>query len=59
MTEPGIICLNCKTEIKTESLAAPLNAITCEQFEQQLAQRDGDIAQRGQIMCEKAAGSIL
>uniref|UniRef100_E6QTC4 DUF2130 domain-containing protein n=1 Tax=mine drainage metagenome TaxID=410659 RepID=E6QTC4_9ZZZZ len=54
MTEPTIICPNCKTEIKlTESLAAPLIAATRKQFEQQLAQKDSDIAQREQVMRDK------
>jgi len=51
MTEPTITCPNCKTEIKlTESLAAPLIAATRQQFEQQLAQKDRDIAAREQAM---------
>jgi hypothetical protein len=51
MTEPTIICPNCKLEIKlTESLAAPLLESTRRQFEQQLAQKDNDIAQREQAM---------
>lgn len=54
MTEPTIICPNCKTEIKlTESLAAPLIAVTRKQFEQQLAEKDSDIAKREQAMREK------
>lgn len=54
MTEPTIVCPNCKTEIKlTESLAAPLIAATRQQFEQQLAQKDEDIAQREQAMRDK------
>lgn len=54
MTEPTIICPNCKTEIKlTESLAAPLIAATRQQFEQQLAQKDNDIAKREQLMRDK------
>jgi len=54
MTEPTIICPNCKLEIKlTESLAAPLLESTRRQFEQQLAQKDSDIAQREQAMREK------
>ncbi|MBI3406832.1 MAG: DUF2130 domain-containing protein [Planctomycetes bacterium] len=54
MTEPTITCPNCKTEIKlTESLAAPLIESTRKQFEQQLAQKDSDIAQREQAMREK------
>lgn len=54
MTEPTITCPNCKTEIKlTESLAAPLIAATRQQFEQQLAQKDRDIAAREQAMRDK------
>jgi hypothetical protein len=54
MTEPTITCPNCKTEIKlTESLAAPLIAATRQQFEQQLAQKDNDIAKREQAMRDK------
>ncbi len=54
MTEPTITCPNCKAEIKlTESLAAPLIAATSQQFEQQLAQKDNDIAQREQVMRDK------
>ena len=47
MTEPTIICPNCKTEIKlTESLAAPLIESTRREFEQRLAQKDADFAKR-------------
>jgi hypothetical protein len=54
MTEPTIICPNCKSEIKlNESLAAPLIEATRKQFEQQLAQKDNDIAQREQSIREK------
>jgi exonuclease VII large subunit len=54
MTEPTIICPNCKTEIKlTESLAAPLIESTRKQIEQQLAQKDSDIASREQAIREK------
>ncbi|MFZ3173449.1 MAG: DUF2130 domain-containing protein [Thiobacillus sp.] len=54
MTEPTIICPNCKTEIKlTESLAAPLIAATRQQFEQKLAQKDSDIVKREQAMRDK------
>ena len=54
MTEPTIICPNCKSEIKlTESLAAPLIEATRMQFEQQLAQKDSDIATREQVMRDK------
>lgn len=54
MTEPTIVCPNCKTEIKlTESLAAPLIESTRRQFEQRLAQKDTEIIQREQVMREK------
>lgn len=54
MTEPTIICPNCKTEIKlTESLAAPLIEAIRKQYEQQLTQKDTDIAKREQAMREK------
>ncbi|GMR05987.1 MAG: DUF2130 domain-containing protein [Gammaproteobacteria bacterium] len=54
MTEPTITCPKCKTEIKlTESLAAPLIESTRQQFEQQLEQKDSDIAQREQAIREK------
>ena len=54
MTEPTITCPTCKAEIKlTESLAAPLIESTRRQFEQQLAQKDSDIAQREQAMRDK------
>jgi len=54
VTEPTIICPNCKTEIKlTESLAAPLIESTRKQFELQLAQKDRDVAQREHAMREK------
>jgi hypothetical protein len=54
MAEPTIICPNCKTEIRlTESLAAPLIESTRRQFEQQLAQKDSDIAKREQAMIDK------
>lgn len=62
MTEPTIICPNCKTEIKlTESLAAPLIESTRKQYEQQLAQKENDIATREQAAREKwieATGAI-
>lgn len=54
MTEPTIICPNCNTEIKlNESLAAPLIAATRKQYEQQMAQKDSEIAQREQAMRDK------
>ena len=54
MTEPTIICPNCKTEIKlTESLAAPLLAATKQDFEKRLAQKDTDIAKRETALRER------
>jgi hypothetical protein len=54
MTEPTITCPNCKTEIRlTESLAAPLLAATRAQFEQQLNQKDQEIAARELGLREK------
>lgn len=54
MTEPTIICPNCRTEIRlTESLAAPLIAATRQQFEKQLSQKDAEIAQREQGVRDK------
>ncbi len=54
MTEPTITCPNCTTEIRlTESLAAPLIEATRKQFEQQLSQKDKDIAAREKITRDK------
>lgn len=56
MTEPTIICPNCKTEIKlTESLAAPLLAATKQEFEKRLVQKDVDIAKRESTLREQEA----
>src|ERR1700737_4917535 len=47
MSEPTIVCPNCKTEIKlNESLAAPLIAATRQQYEQKMAAKDADVAKR-------------
>jgi hypothetical protein len=56
MTEPTIICPQCKTEIKlTESLAAPLLEVTKREFEQRLAQKDADTAKREAALREREA----
>jgi hypothetical protein len=56
MTEPTIICPQCKTEIKlTESLAAPLLEATKRDFEQRLAQKDADAAKRDTALREREA----
>jgi hypothetical protein len=47
MTELTITCPNCRTEIKlTESLAAPLIADTRKRYEEQLAQKEVEVANR-------------
>jgi hypothetical protein len=47
MSEPTIVCPNCKTEFKlNESLAAPLIAATRRQYEQKMAVKDADVAKR-------------
>ena len=54
MAEPTITCPNCKTEIRlTESLAAPLIAATRKQFEDQLSQKDAEVAEREEGIREK------
>ena len=54
MTEPTITCPKCKAEIRlTESLAAPLISATRQQYEQQLLQKDGEIATREQGIRER------
>lgn len=54
MTEPTIICPNCKTEIRlTESLAAPLIESTRRQFEEKIARKDAEVAQREQTLREQ------
>ncbi|MFH0351641.1 MAG: DUF2130 domain-containing protein [Chromatiales bacterium] len=54
MTEPTITCPNCKTEIKlTESLAAPLIDATRRDYEQRLAKKDVDIANRETSLRER------
>ena len=54
MTEPTITCPNCRTVIRlTESLAASLIAATRQQFEQQLREKDDDVAKREQGVRER------
>lgn len=56
MTEPTIVCPNCKTEIKlTESLAAPLIESTRRQYEQRIADKNADIAKREKAVKEQQA----
>ena len=56
MSEPTIICPNCKTEIKlTESLAAPLIESTRRDFEKRLALKDSDIAKKEESLREREA----
>ncbi len=54
MTEPTIICPNCKTEIPlTASLAAPLIEAMRRDYEKRLAQKDTDIAKRESTLRER------
>lgn len=54
MSEPTIICPNCKTEIKlTESLAAPLIESTRRDYENQLALKDTAIAKKEELLHER------
>jgi len=57
MTEPLISCPRCKAEIPlTESLAAPLINATRQQYEQQLLQKDAEIAKRELGIRERERG---
>jgi len=54
MTEPTIVCPNCKTEIKlTESLAAPLVEATRKQYERLLAEKDDAITRKQEDIQQK------
>jgi hypothetical protein len=54
-SEPTITCPSCKAEIKlTESLAAPLIESTRRQYEQRLAQQNGEMARRESALQERA-----
>ncbi len=56
MTEPTIVCPNCKTEIRlTESLAAPLVEATRKRFEQQIAQKEAEVSKREATLREEKA----
>ena len=54
MTEPTIVCPHCRKEIKlTESLAGPLIEATRRSYEDQLASKDAEAAQREAAMRER------
>jgi len=54
MSEPTIICPNCKTEIKlTESLAAPLIESTRRDYEKRLALKETDVAKKEESLRER------
>ena len=56
MSEPTIICPNCKTEIiLTELLAAPLIESTRRDYEKRLALKDTDIAKKEESLREREA----
>ncbi|MGC2087749.1 MAG: DUF2130 domain-containing protein [Bradyrhizobium sp.] len=51
MTEPQIVCPNCRTEIRlTEQLAAPLIAETRRKFKEHLAAKEADYSRREQVL---------
>jgi hypothetical protein len=55
MTEPTVLCPQCKIEIKlTESLAAPLLESVRRDYEQRLSQKDADIVKREKLLNERA-----
>jgi hypothetical protein len=57
MSDPTVVCPNCKTEIKlTESLAAPLIQATRQQYEQKIAQKEADVAKRESAIREQQEG---
>jgi hypothetical protein len=56
MTEPTVVCPQCKTEIKlTESLAAPLLESVRRDYEQRLTQKDADVVKREKMLHEREA----
>jgi hypothetical protein len=56
MSEPTIVCPNCKTEIRlTESLAAPLIEATRKQFDAKLAEKDKQITAKEKAISEREA----
>jgi DNA repair exonuclease SbcCD ATPase subunit len=56
MSEPTIACPKCKTEIKlTESLAGPLIESTRREYEQRMAARDANFAEREKAIQEQQA----
>ena len=58
-SEPTIICPKCHAEIKlTESLAAPIVESARQEYEQRLAQKDGEIATREQAIKERAEALV-
>jgi hypothetical protein len=59
LTDPQIVCPNCRSEIKlTESLAAPLIAETRRQFEHQLAAKELDFGRR-EAQLKQAQGELV
>lgn len=56
MTEPTIICPNCKTEIRlTDSLAAPLVQQMRKQYEGLVAKKEAEVSQREAALREQQA----
>jgi hypothetical protein len=58
MTEPQIVCPNCRTEIRlTEQLAAPLIAETRRKFKEHLAAKEADFSRR-ELMLKQAQDEL-
>jgi hypothetical protein len=56
MSEPTVVCPQCRSEIKlTESLAAPLLESVRRQYEQRLAQKDADVLKRERTIQQREA----
>lgn len=56
MSEPTIVCPNCRHEVKlTESLAAPMLEATRRDFEKRLAEKDAGIAKRETALQQQQA----
>lgn len=54
MTEPTILCPQCKTEIRlTESLAAPLLEATRKEFADKVAQKEIEVTERERVARER------
>lgn len=54
MSEPTVVCPQCKSQIKlTESLAAPLLESVRREYEQRLTQKEADVSRREELLRER------